>query len=63
MYVRGVRKTPDFLQERHVPASVAVVIVCASYRDGCNAAVAMATDARHQRRRWGQRPNAQDRTY
>lgn len=37
--------------------------VCASYHDGCNAAVAMATDARHQRRRWGQRPNAQDRTY
>jgi len=37
--------------------------VCASYHDGCNAAVTMATDARHQRWRWGQRPNAQDRTY
>lgn len=39
------------------------VVVCASHRDRCNAAVAMATDARHQQRRKGQRPNAQDCTY
>lgn len=33
-----------------VVATVMVAVVCASHRDGCNAAVAMATDARHQRR-------------
>lgn len=30
--------------------AVVAAVVCASHRDGCNAAVAMATDARHQRR-------------
>lgn len=47
---RNVDGNVDVDVDVDLVATVVAAVVCASHCDGCNAAVAMATDARHQKR-------------